>query len=65
MELKEKIMNLKSLTDSEKEFWADRSDELKAEGLDDEDITHQIITEMKEDADKDLAQLKTGISNKQ
>jgi hypothetical protein len=64
MELKKAIKGSKNLTDSEKEYWCDRAEELKAEGMQQEDVADQVILEMKQDADKDLAQLKTGLGKK-
>lgn len=63
MELKEAISKL-DLTDTEKEIWIDRCDELEAEGLSDDEVIDQVILEMREDADNDLAQLKKGLGEK-
>ena len=64
MELKKAIQESANLSDVEKEFWCDRAEELKAEGMECEDVADQIIKEMREDADKDLAQLKRGLAKK-
>lgn len=64
MELKEAIQKNNQLTEAEKEIWAERCEELKAEGMSDEDALRQIIAEMREDVDSDLAQLKKGLGKK-
>ena len=64
MELKEAIQKTSKLSDLEKEIWCERCDELSGEGKSPEEVTTQIISEMREDADKDLAQLKKGLSKK-
>jgi uncharacterized protein YoaH (UPF0181 family) len=64
MELKKAIKKIDKLTDTEKELWLERCDELKGQGMSEEEIADQIIIEMREDADNDLAQLKKGLGKK-
>jgi uncharacterized protein YoaH (UPF0181 family) len=64
MELKEAISKLVGLTETEKQYWNERCDELNKEGLSKDEVADRVIAEMKEDADKDLAQLKSGLGKK-
>ena len=64
MELKEAIKKSTKLSDAEKEYLCERHDEMRAGGMSADEVADQIIIEMREDADNDLAQLKKGLGKK-